>query len=231
MNTPLTAQPMRDFATRRQIVGAGLVSLGSTVLPGRGFAQAQCTAVEADGDAAACLARVSTTRDEWIESHLSGRPFGPPLSVSRFRDRVYYLNRNFEWKPQDIAAAGVGEVVVAPKGFVTDFASIPRVFWAVLAPDDDYLMAAVIHDWLYWHQPVSRETADRVMRLAMQELRVVEWQVAAIHRALRWFGESAWTENARLKAAGENRVLCRIPEDASVRWADWKTQGACSAKP
>ena len=47
-----------------------------------------------------------------------------------------------------------------PTGFVTDFASIPPIFYSVLRPDGEYAYAAVIHDYLYWTQTRPREDAD-----------------------------------------------------------------------
>ncbi len=36
-----------------------------------------------------------------------------------------------------------------PKGYVTDLASVPRLFWFVLPPFGRYSQAAVIHDYIY----------------------------------------------------------------------------------
>lgn len=35
-----------------------------------------------------------------------------------------------------------------PKGFVTDGASVPRLFWAITSPATDAFEAALMHDWL-----------------------------------------------------------------------------------
>jgi hypothetical protein len=112
--------------------------------------------------------------------------------------------------------------VTVPSGFVTDFASIPRAFWSALRPDGDYAYAAIIHDYLYWTQPVTRETADEILRFAMQDLFVESTTVTVIHRAVRLGGGRAWDDNARLKGMGEKRVLKRLPETPTVRWTDWK---------
>jgi hypothetical protein len=42
---------------------------------------------------------------------------------------------------------GASEVIRIPDGFVTDLASVPRVFWSILPPDGTYERAAVVHDW------------------------------------------------------------------------------------
>ena len=47
------------------------------------------------------------------------------------------------------------EVVNVPAKFVTDFASIPRIFWNFFPPAGTYGKGAVIHDWLYQYQGIS----------------------------------------------------------------------------
>lgn len=64
--------------------------------------------------------------------------------------------------------------IVVPVAFVTDLASIPRVFWLLLPPFGEYLFGAVVHDWLYttrtlgagWH---GWRGADMVLWRAMQQ--------------------------------------------------------------
>ena len=41
------------------------------------------------------------------------------------------------------------DFIEVPVGFITDFASIPRILWVLLPPTGPYGKAAVIHDWLY----------------------------------------------------------------------------------
>lgn len=39
--------------------------------------------------------------------------------------------------------------ISVPKGFETDFASIPRIFWNILPPFGTYGKASIVHDFLY----------------------------------------------------------------------------------
>ncbi len=41
------------------------------------------------------------------------------------------------------------DIIHVPAGFVTDLASVPRIFWTLLPPDGKYAKAAIIHDYLY----------------------------------------------------------------------------------
>ena len=105
---------------------------------------------------------------------------------------------------------------------MTDFASIPQAFFSLLRPDGLYAYAAVIHDYLYWTQNGTREAADMTFKFAMQDFKVKPATANTIYGAVRAAGRSAWDENARLKAAGERRILTRFPEDPRILWTDWK---------
>ena len=54
-------------------------------------------------------------------------------------------------------------VLVVPKGFVHDKASVPRALWSFFPKSGPYTRAAVIHDYLYWAQPCSRGQADNLL--------------------------------------------------------------------
>lgn len=73
--------------------------------------------------------------------------------------------------------------VVVPRGFVTDFASIPRWLTALLPPDGRYAEAAVVHDWLYAigtpGDQAGRRRADILFAVAMRESGV-GWFVRAL---------------------------------------------------
>ncbi len=56
------------------------------------------------------------------------------------------------------------EVIRIPKGFETDFASIPYAASAIIDPMGDNMEAAVIHDYLYAvGEPGQREKADTIL--------------------------------------------------------------------
>lgn len=84
-----------------------------------------------------------------------------------------------------------------PRGFVTDLASVPRVFWNILPPFGRYTEAAVLHDWLYRTHRVPRPDADQLLRDAMELGRVPGLTRALIYYAVRWFGWAAWHDARR----------------------------------
>ncbi|MEO8327450.1 MAG: DUF1353 domain-containing protein [Nitrospirota bacterium] len=112
--------------------------------------------------------------------------------------------------------------VTVPTGFVTDLASIPRIFWSLLRPDGEYAYGAIVHDYLYWEQSRPREEADHILKLAMEDFEIDAPTVVAIYGAVSLSGQAAWNDNAEKKAQGEQRLLTRFPQDPRIRWADWK---------
>jgi hypothetical protein len=46
------------------------------------------------------------------------------------------------------------------------------MFWSALRPDGEYAYAAVVHDYLYWTQSRSREEADQILKMAMEDSEV-----------------------------------------------------------
>lgn len=63
-------------------------------------------------------------------------------------------------------------VIVIPKGFKTDFASIPRIFWNIIAPIGKWTLPSVLHDYLYsegYRLGISRKQADKIFYQAMRK--------------------------------------------------------------
>ena len=163
------------------------------------------------------------TIERWMNDWMGAtkQPRGT-LHVSRFKDPIYFLMMPISWKPNP-GQPTVSEVSV-PKGFVTDFASIPRLFWSLLRPDGDYTYPAIIHDFLYWDQKVTRADADLTFKLAMEDFGIPPITVATIYNAVRIGGESSWKDNASQKGLGERRILKRFPTDPRTTWNEWKRE-------
>jgi hypothetical protein len=159
--------------------------------------------------------------EEWMESWISAsRAPAGTLHVSRFRDPVYFLTKPISWIPNPDQTQY--QRLDVPVGFVTDFASIPRMFWSLLRPDGVYTYPAIVHDYMYWMQDRPREVADEIFRFGMQDFNIDRVTVTAIYEAVRLGGGSAWNSNAKLKHEGEKRVLKEFPQDPKISWDDWK---------
>ena len=160
---------------------------------------------------------------EWQERSASNKSLSGPLDLRRFQDPIYILLNPIAWRAGPGQMGGGGPVEV-PAHFVTDFASVPRIFWSLFPTDGKYAYAAALHDYVYWVQDRPKAQADNVFRLAMSDLKITDRQAATLYRAVDLFGASAWEGNAKLKAAGEKRVLARLPTDPTTTWDQWKRE-------
>ncbi len=80
--------------------------------------------------------------------------------------------------------------IKVPQGFLTDFASIPRLFWPILPPFGPWRYAAVIHDYLFTLD-CPHFLIDAIFRHIMEEFKDIRtWQRVVIYYAVRayWVG-------------------------------------------
>jgi Protein of unknown function (DUF1353) len=150
--------------------------------------------------------------------------FGQPVPIVPFANwDYYYTNDSLEWRADGDDAVDLKDVLV-PKGFVTDLASIPPVFWSMLPPTGQYTYPAIVHDYLYWFQPVDRDTADEILKLAMQDVVVPATSAAVTYKAVRVGGGSSWAKNEELRRKGDKRILKSFPTDMQTTWDVWKAK-------
>lgn len=106
-----------------------------------------------------------------------------------------------------VGSADSLESIMVPKGFVTDFASIPLGLHNSFPPLGLWARPAIIHDFLYatkgtgayrtrrWiNRPVdyTRPEADAIFKEAMKVVGVPPWRREVMYRAVRWGGENGW---------------------------------------
>ena len=155
-------------------------------------------------------------------SLITGCAYIPSPVVAPFADGSHWVLM----EPLRYRLKDTEHVIEVPKGFVTDFASVPRVAWSVMSPYDEHGRAGIVHDWLYWEQSCSRKQADKIMKLGMIETRVSHANRAIIYRALRLAGNGAWNENAQERKMGLPRVISArhppIPADAV--WPEYRNR-------
>lgn len=114
-------------------------------------------------------------------------------------------------------------IVVVPRGFVTDFASIPQPLQLLrgrLSTTGRYGNAAVVHDYLYWRQDCTRSQADKILAIAMKDAGVSLLERKIIYEAVRQFGQSAWDENRSARQAGMIRTVAP-PNDQVPLTGTW----------
>lgn len=94
----------------------------------------------------------------------------------------------------------LGRKVTVPKGFVTDFASVPRLPFAYWAAGGKGDAAAVLHDWGYRVKEITRAQADALFLEAMETDGSAfgipaerTWRARAMAATVRAFGWIAWS--------------------------------------
>jgi len=131
--------------------------------------------------------------------------FTRPLIVSPLPDgKRWVLREEFSY---DIGEKGSDNTIIVPRGFVTDFASIPRSFWTIYPKWGKYGNAAVVHDYLYWKQIFSRKESDIIFLEGMKVLEVIERDRKIIYNVVRLFGGWAWKENQKDKKMAKNKII------------------------
>jgi hypothetical protein len=90
-------------------------------------------------------------------------------------------------------------VFIVPEGFVTDFASVPRIPLAFLLTGDSAHEAAVIHDFIYSRGIVSRSQADAVFREAAQVTGESGWRSWLMWAGVRLGGWISWRNHEQAR--------------------------------
>lgn len=90
------------------------------------------------------------------------------------------------------------DVYIVPSGFMTDFASVPRLPIAFLLCGDTASKPAALHDWLYTkgrngkHPVPDRETADALLKEAAAVEGVPAWRAWMLWAGVRVGGSAHW---------------------------------------
>ncbi|HKO68267.1 MAG TPA: DUF1353 domain-containing protein [Burkholderiaceae bacterium] len=169
-----------------------------------------------------CLRRLMMciTSALFASSVMAQQPIPPPVLKPFADNRDWVLMENLRYQ-----VGQTSTVIVVPRGFVTDFASIPQAFWSFgLSAHGRYSKAAIVHDYLYWTQGCSREQADNLLMIAMKESRVDAGQRTVIFEGVRLGGNQPWLNNADERKRGLTRVLPEALLDfgPEVTWHDFR---------
>lgn len=109
--------------------------------------------------------------------------------------QLYAVTRPFRYVSDKL-----GRTITVPKGFETDFASIPRAAWQLLDPEDPIIAwPSVIHDYLYsCHGTLpdgftyNRRQADGVLREGMEVCGAGSVIRNTVYQAVQKFGADHW---------------------------------------
>lgn len=93
------------------------------------------------------------------------------------------------WKlHQDLRYIGDREEFIVPAGYITDFATIPRIAVWLIPRFGAYTKAAILHDWLLTDRlgTVSSVDIDNLFRRALRELHVPPYRRNLMWTGVRW---------------------------------------------
>ena len=108
------------------------------------------------------------------------RPILKPYSKDRFE-----LVEPYSVTMPIFKSGSAEEITVeVPKGYKTNGANIPRIFWSIFPPNSpEYLSAVVVHDYLCELKLYA--LADEALRHIMANLGVAKWKIYCFYYACR----------------------------------------------
>lgn len=112
--------------------------------------------------------------------------FATDLIVREITDEKWQLTQEL------VYYSNLLDCIKVPAGFVTDFASVPRLPLAFLVAGDTAHSAAVVHDYLYTTKPCTKAEADKVFLEAMLASGVAYWRSYLMYEMVALFGWKAW---------------------------------------
>jgi len=117
--------------------------------------------------------------------------FTTPLDVRPLSDgKRWVLLANFSY---DVGYLGSGDTICVPAGFITDFASIPKLAWSIIGgPWGKYGKATVIHDYLFETQQRSWRETNQIFLEGMRVLGVPWWKRTTMYSMVVAFSWVSW---------------------------------------
>ena len=138
--------------------------------------------------------------------------FTKPLTTTYIGRGSWLVNESFSYH---VGSEEGKEIIVVPKGFQTDFASVPWPASMLIPKNGDYNQAAVLHDYLYsllGEYPIpnsnvirvyTRKECDKIFLEAMgvlnsmDNLKIPYPKRRIMYRAVRMFGGFGWIYHGR----------------------------------
>ena len=128
--------------------------------------------------------------------------FTSKLNVEQIDKKYWILTEGFEYHVGEYPS---NEIITVPVGFITDFASIPKIFWPIIDPIGKHGKAAVIHDYCYATACYSRLKSDAIFSEGMKVLDVEEWKREVMYGGVVVFGWWAWHKHRRRNIRTNNK--------------------------
>lgn len=76
-----------------------------------------------------------------------------------------------------------------PEGFITDGASVPRLFWWIASPSGDLFEASVVHDYMYSNSINSKRDADKMFKIVANYYGANKLRIFLAYNMVKIFGK------------------------------------------
>jgi hypothetical protein len=147
--------------------------------------------------------------------------FSAPLNIQLDAEASKILGKDY-WRVTKafryyIQSKEGGEWVYVPAGYLTDGATVPRLFWSLLPPWGVYGQAAVVHDVVCEYlsitvngmpRSITRKMCDEILFEAMAVLEVPAYKRRIIEIGVnafrRWSGVQGPSSTPKKRALEEN---------------------------
>ena len=144
------------------------------------------------------------------KSQILKRGIIDPYDLSPNPDEWVVLDEYIFWSHR------LMQPIVVPRWFITDLASIPRIFRSLISVNEQHRLASLPHDLIYTihamgQSGVKRKEADQVLSDFCELQRVPSVKRHAIYWAVRAGGWAVWRKKSkRMFAPIEHRMwYCR----------------------
>ena len=137
------------------------------------------------------------TKNAWNDMKLGWKMFPRTIfGVSKLQGNDWKLN-------SDVVVYITQKIPIRiKKGYVLDFASVPRCFWWFISPSEYGIChAALLHDILYSTKVFSRRVSDAFFLEAMIKMGYPGYKAWPAFIAVRLFGWAAWAKQSKAASA------------------------------
>jgi len=115
--------------------------------------------------------------------------FTKPLIVEYIDGKDWKLHEAFNFYLE----GNPHEIITVPRGYVTDFASVPNVLRMFAKDIELFNKAAILHDFLYDGETrFTRKESDQIYRDGMRVFGVSDFRSTIFYKMCRLFGKSRW---------------------------------------
>jgi len=95
------------------------------------------------------------------------------IQIQPLRNNRYKILKDIKYKD-----------IIVPKGYMTNGANIPRIFWSIFPPNkSDYMPAVIIHDYLTDMKEYQK--ADQYFKDIMREIRINKTIITIFYYGVR----------------------------------------------